>query len=351
MLASTLLQLALIATVLASPTGLEARHKHKTKTSKHPKPTKTSTSTSKPTSTSTPGGGNTTTPSSGKGLDPAWLLPVSFKSAFSTAPSSSTLPQDSDVKRVDLSDSSLGVLKNTGGVTHDVVDADGAPSGTKAWEAVYPKGSYNPSGKPRGGFGFYFPGPSGFDITKANELMFSYAVKFEQGFDWNKGGKLPGPYGGTTDELAYGCSGGRQDARDACFDLRLMFRGAGAGEVYAYLPDAKENDVLLQIKGSEKNPKYGFSIARGAFTFPTGEWTVVAERVKLNDAGKPNGEIELFVNGKSVISASGIVIREHAESVFRGAHFQTFFGGSTKDWGSPKDQKAWFADVSVAIIA
>ncbi|KZV81451.1 hypothetical protein EXIGLDRAFT_686001 [Exidia glandulosa HHB12029] len=360
MLLSSLVQLALVSAAFLSPM-VEAHHHDKddksTKTSKHPKPTKTpkpckgkkcsTTTTSSsptPTSTSTPGGNST-------GLNPTWLFPVQFQSGWSTAPPSPALPQDNEVKRVPLSDSDLNVEKNTKGVTHDVVDAVGAPSGTRAWEAFYPKGSYNPSGTPRGGFGFYFSGPSSFDFTKATELLFSYAVKFEDGFDWNKGGKLPGPYGGTTEELAYGCSGGRQDARDACFDLRLMFRANGAGEIYAYLPDAKENDVLLQIKGSEKNPKYGFSIARGAYTFPTGEWTVVSERIKLNDADKANGEIELFVNGKSVINASGLVIRQHPEAVFRGAHFQTFFGGSSKDWGSPKDQKAWFADVSAAIIA
>ena len=36
-------------------------------------------------------------------------------------------------------------------------------------------------------------------------------------------GKLPGQFGGVGD-LAYGCSGGRQDNRMQCFDLRFMWR-------------------------------------------------------------------------------------------------------------------------------
>ncbi|EJD35519.1 hypothetical protein AURDEDRAFT_75191, partial [Auricularia subglabra TFB-10046 SS5] len=213
-------------------------------------------------------------------------------------------------------------------------------------------GSYNPSGKPRGGFGFYLGGPSGFNFGGANELLFSYAVKFDNGFEFNKGGKLPGPYGGSTEDLAYGCSGGRQEARDACFDLRLMFRTAGVGEVYAYLPEVKENeDALLKLPNTTQDGSYGISIQRGAYKFVPGQWTIVAERVKLNDVGTANGEIQLFVNGNSVIDVSGLVIRQNKETVFRGGHIQTFFGGATKEWGSPKDQKAWFAGVSAAIIS
>lgn len=205
MLLSSLVQFALISAALLAPVTEAKKHKPTT-TTKQPKPTKTPKPCKGKKCTTTPpsGGGNTTTPTPGNGLNPTYLFPVAFQSAFSTAPPSPALPQDNDVKRVPLSDKDLDVEKNTSGVTHDVVDADGAPSGTRAWEAVYPKGaltlrhmrvllaearpvlagSYNPSGTPRGGFGFYFGGPAGFDFTKANELLFSYAVKFEAGFDW-----------------------------------------------------------------------------------------------------------------------------------------------------------------------
>ena len=39
------------------------------------------------------------------------------------------------------------------------------------------------------------------------------------------------------------------------------------------------------------------------------------------------GEIQIFVNGASVTHATGIVLRERTDTVFRGAHVQTFFGG------------------------
>jgi len=98
------------------------------------------------------------------------------------------------VEPVDLSDKDLNVFKATKGFTHDVTRR----KGKLAWEAqaVYPEGSTNP-GKSKGikgGFGFYGNGSDIFEeaLKTANEVMISYCVLFEAGFDFVKGGKLPG---------------------------------------------------------------------------------------------------------------------------------------------------------------
>lgn len=285
------------------------------------------------------------------GFDPAHLFPTPFFKGFTTAPNTPTLPNDAAISHVDLSDKALNVVKVTSGVTHDVVIPADAPAGTAAWEAFYPNGSYTPSHQPRGGFGFYFPGPTGFTFEGAKEILFSYAVKFQDDFMFNKGGKLPGPYGGANQNVSYACSGGRHEDRDQCFDLRLMWRADGAGEIYAYLPNVPENDVLLDIPGTVKDTSFGWSIARGAFSFVSGKWTVLAQRVRLNDVGAANGELELFVDGVSTIRATQLVISQNDTTTVRGVHAQTFFGGGTEDWASQQDQKGWFADMSGAIIA
>ena len=59
-------------------------------------------------------------------------------------------------------------------------------------KAHYPKGSYKPSVAPCGGCGFYAPGPSSVDLTTAKEVLFSYSIYFPSGFQFVKGGKLPG---------------------------------------------------------------------------------------------------------------------------------------------------------------
>ena len=195
---------------------------------------------------------------------------------------------------------------------------------------------------------------------------------FQPSWEWNKGGKLPGAFGGTGSN-AFGCSGGRQEGRDTCFGARLMWRADGKGELYTYLPLTDENrEAQMQVPGTVLNDDYGFSVGRGSFTFTAGEWITVAEvrvligslslsvtvlnsvclplyhkqRVKLSSPSANDGIIQVFVNGQLVIDLQNVQI----PGPIQGYQFQTFFGGSTSDYASPQDQKAWFADVSGAVI-
>ncbi len=109
-----------------------------------------------------------------------------------------------------------------------------------------------------------------------------------------------------------------------------MWRKNGQGEVYTYLPPSfPDNDVQCSVKPfSTCNPTYGASVGRGAFDFHPGQWTTVAQRVRLNDVGHANGEIELFVGGESKIKVSGLVLRDSSAGRIRGIQIQTFFGGA-----------------------
>lgn len=296
-------------------------------------------SSSGPTSTSS---GSSSGSSAKAGLLSS-LLPVkAVGGSWTTSPNSDdALP---------LSDSTFRPEKVLKALSHDYVSA---PDGKKAMQAHYPEGSYNFQHEPLGGFSFYAPGPDDVDLTTAQEATFAYSVYFPEGYDFQLGGKLPGLYGGNSEEEATGCSGGRRDI--GCFSARLMWRTDGAGEFYTYFPDPdvagfEANEKLCSVPPySECNPTYGASVGRGAFTFATGAWTTVAERIRLNDVGKANGEIELFVNGQSVINVSGLIIRDSDKGKIRGMQMQTFFGGSTPDFATPKDQDAYFSDFSVAI--
>lgn len=71
----------------------------------------------------------------------------------------------------------------------------------------------------------------------------------------------------------------------------IIDRTDGAGEIYAYLPLTESNaEIIAAVPPlSVENPDYGFSVGRGAFTFPSGEWVTVAERIKMNDPNATNG--------------------------------------------------------------
>ncbi|KAI0355136.1 hypothetical protein OH77DRAFT_1403497 [Trametes cingulata] len=245
-----------------------------------------------------------------------------------------------------LSDATFRPHNQITALSHPYVNA---PDGKKSMKAHFPAGSYTFTHTPQGGVSFYAPGPASVDLTTAKEATFGYSVYFPSGFKFVKGGKLPGLYGGDSDDEAVSCSGGRRD--DGCFSARLMWRTNGAGELYTYLPpDYDANQAVCDIPPfSTCNDVYGASVGRGAFTWKTGGRTTMSQRVRLNDPGKENGELELFVNGKSVVNVGGLVLRDSSSGRIRGIQMQTFFGGSDSSWASPVDQDIYFSDFSVAI--
>ncbi|WWC95443.1 hypothetical protein V866_002306 [Kwoniella sp. B9012] len=214
-----------------------------------------------------------------------------------------------------------------------------SPDGSDSLVANFPAGTV---GLSSAGFSFYTTGAhDGVGVDSAKEVSFSYSVYLKDGFNFVKGGKMPGLYGGTSLSQAKSCSGGRQDSRDSCFSARLMWRTNGQGEIYDYLP----------VPYTDTDTGYGESIQRGAYEWATGKWTTVAMRVKLNDVGSSNGEQELVVDGHSVISLKDVTFATSEGTKIYGIMAQTFFGGHTDDWASPTDQNIWFKDWSLAVLS
>ncbi|KAK4699633.1 hypothetical protein P7C70_g6629, partial [Phenoliferia sp. Uapishka_3] len=169
-----------------------------------------------------------------------------------------------------------------------------------ALSALYPKGSYSPGNTPLGGIGFY---GSPIDVSAANNVSFSYSVFFPADFEFVKGGKLPGLYGGKK-----GCSGG--DTAENCFSARLMWRTGGLGELYLYAPREKQVTALCTLGPlSYCNTVDGMSIGRGSWTFKAGEWTNIRQDIWLNTPGKADGGFNIWVNDDLVLSSSSVYYR------------------------------------------
>ncbi len=192
----------------------------------------------------------------------------------------------------------------------------------------YPKGSAAPSvsrkeGVPLGGGQFY----AGLDVPPQDSLRLSYDLRFADNFDFVKGGKLPGLFGGA------GASGGNiPDGTDG-FSTRLMWRREGQGEVYAYLPTSKG---------------YGDSIGRGAWTFTPSQWHTVEQEVVLNQPGQSDGQVRVWLDGNLVLQDSGLMFRTTDDLQLDGIFFSTFFGGGDRSWSTPKDTHIDFANFSVS---
>lgn len=197
----------------------------------------------------------------------------------------------------------------------------------KIMQVAYPAGSASPSvsresGVAIGGAQFYADLP----IPAQEQLTLSYFVRFSEDFDFVKGGKLPGLYGGT------GASGGNiPDGTDG-FSTRIMWRRDGDGEMYAYLPTSEG---------------YGDSIGRGSWRFQPGVWHHLKQTISLNDPQAADGRIQVWVDGEPVIDQSGLVFRSSADLKIDGLFFSTFFGGGDSSWATPQDVYADFAEFTV----
>ena len=191
---------------------------------------------------------------------------------------------------------------------------------------AFPQGSINPGNKaaPSGGAGFEQEA-----APRAENRCLHYEVRFAPGFDFAKGGKLPGLYGG---EAPRGCL---PEEQSVGFSARLMWRAQGAGELYLYAP--------------ARDTRCGGSIGRGAWRFVPGSWTSIDQEVAVNAPGEANGRIRIWVNGHKVIERTDLTLRDQPGIGVDGLLFATFFGGNDPSWASPKAQFAEFRNFEIGI--
>lgn len=180
-------------------------------------------------------------------------------------------------------------------------------------------GSMTRRGLPRSGAGFkarvLAPG------SEAATLR--YRLRFAPGFEFVRGGKLPGLYGGS------GPSGGRiPDGHDG-FSLRLMWREFGRGEVYAYLPTSRV---------------HGSSLLSGRPRFVPGQWHTLVQAVVLNTPGRADGRLALWQDGQLLGELTGLRLRDTPRLRLDGVFFEVFHGGADDSWAPRQAQHVDFAD-------
>jgi len=188
----------------------------------------------------------------------------------------------------------------------------------------YPAGSFEDNGSGGAQFFVMWNSTSG---TAYQSMMLSYEVAFDSGFDWRKGGKLPGLRGGPDPN---NCSGGHQANGTNCFTSRLMWRPKGAGEVYAYVP--RSNNICKE-SGVICNDEFGISLDRGSYSFSSGQWNRVTLLVRLNSPDNiANGQVKLYFNDVPVLEHDDIYFRSSDVVTAGGLFFSTFFGGNDASW-------------------
>lgn len=204
----------------------------------------------------------------------------------------------------------------------DIVDGPEAHSG-KSLRVLYPKGSVGPG---EGGAQWLVNLPKSFD-----ELYVSYWVKFGTGFDFVKGGKIPGLGGGQNNT-----GGTKPDGTDG-WSGRMMWRTGGGAVQYLYHPDQPTvygEDLFYDLGGQR--------------LFAPGQWVQVEHHFVMNTPGQHDGVVEAWWNGTKALERKNIRFRDVSTFAIDVFYFSTFFGGSGVDWAATKDEHTYFDDFVIS---
>jgi hypothetical protein len=167
------------------------------------------------------------------------------------------------------------------------------------------------------------------------EATLKFAIKFDEGFDFAKGGKIHGL--GPDNPIQGGNKG-----TPGGWSLRMLF---------------EENGFLSSYLYHQKNSgKYGDCIKTDSIIFTPGKYHHVDLYMKLNNpASEKNGVFEIWVDEKKRISGSGIQFRsvEGDSTLINNFLFSTFHGGNSPVY-APKDtlgkystEVAWFDEIEI----
>jgi hypothetical protein len=165
-------------------------------------------------------------------------------------------------------------------------------------------------------------------MDPGTEYTAEYRVKFDSGFQWVKGGKLPGLCGGE-------CNTGGSVPNGKGFSTRMMWRAGGELVAYVYHLD--------------QSGTYGEDISTG-FNMPTDQWITIKIRTKLNTGNNKNGILEVWVNGSKKISRTNLRFMNDSTKKIDTFYFSTFYGGSTSDFAPSNTNYARFDNIKITKV-
>jgi len=174
-----------------------------------------------------------------------------------------------------------------------------------------------------------------------------YRVKFGAGFDFVRGGKLPGLTGGEGN-----VGGNRPDGTDG-FSARMHWRtnGSSGSQLtgdkanivqYLYHPD-QPTDF-----GDDRRWDDGPS---GEWQeFESGRWYHLRHQIVMNTPGQHDGIVKAWLDGVQVLDLDDIRFRDTDDFQIDAMYFSTFFGGGSSIWATTKDEVAFFDDFQISEI-
>ncbi len=171
-------------------------------------------------------------------------------------------------------------------------------------------------------------------VSALDEAYLRYYVRFDPGFDFVLGGKLPGLVGGEAN------TGGDVPNGTDGWSARMMWRAGGKVVQYVYHPEIAEYGE--DMDWSQGGQRY----------FAPGKWHCVETQILMNSvidgAGQHDGVVRSWFDGDLALERTNVRFRDVDTLKIDGLYFSTFFGGSDATWAPAENQGAQFDNFVVS---
>jgi hypothetical protein len=160
-----------------------------------------------------------------------------------------------------------------------------------------------------------------------DDVTVSFKLRFGPGFDFVRGGILPGLGGGeanSNQNVPNGTDG---------WTARASWVEGGAMQHVVYYPD--------------QSAPYGDNLAWPDVTLVSDRWYELTQRVVMNTPGAADGKMQVWLDGASVLDWSGVRWRDVSSLGIDVLLFSAFFGGSGDEFRAAKDEYTDFDDFRV----
>ena len=214
--------------------------------------------------------------------------------------------------------------------TNHEITSDDVLFGERAARVTYPQGTYSSEGGAQYLLDFaLLESP----IPNSDEMYVRYYLKFDEGTDFIKGGKLPGFRGGE------GNTGGNPPDGYDGWSARIMWRANGRIVQYVYHAD----------QAGEYGDDFDWNEGGASRFFIPGKWHCVETYIKMNTVdgeGEENaafdGVVRSWLDGELALNRTDVRFRYTNDFSIDGFYFSTFFGGGDETWAPLKDEHAMF---------
>ena len=228
-----------------------------------------------------------------------------------------------DFKRNDYDKSWWYAMDKNNGENSKIV-YDGEEHGN-VLQLKYPKGCVGPNDNDTPACAAQIIQP----LVKTADTMWSaYDIFFEDGFEFQLGGKLPGLCGGKC------YTGNAMPKTGDGWSARIMWRKDGNAVQLIYFMGQES------VYGDDFKWNLNGTIPQKQFT--TGTWHRIVNKVSMNTIASPgngdkNGRVQTWLDGELVLDVDTLRLRDYDTVKVDKFYLSTFHGGSSAEWAPTHD--------------